>query len=83
MTNPNVIPLTAQQFAQLVREFEQQRSADPALDNLVQTLCGSLERARRFTQRPSGLGISGFAALVDLPALNGSSLSAPRPDHAV
>lgn len=58
---------SAREFAELVTEFGDRLSADPDFAELVTALCGSAERVQAFT-RPSGVGISVFAALLGLPA---------------
>ena len=64
---PQVIRQTPEEFARLVREFRERLEGDPAFASLMSAVCGGFEQVQAFT-RPAGVGMSSFAAFVDLPA---------------
>jgi len=64
---PQVIRQTPEEFARLVREFGERLEGDPAFTSLMAVVCGGFEQVQAFA-RPAGVGMSRFAALVDLPA---------------
>lgn len=66
-TAPQVIRQTPAEFTLMMREFSERLEVDPDFADLMGVVCGGRERLRLFLQ-PSGVGISRFAALVDLPA---------------
>lgn len=62
-----VLHRTAREFEHMVQAFQERVRTDQRFSALVDVLCRTPERTRRFTA-PSGCGISTFAELMELPA---------------